>query len=301
MGLLSKLRREFKDWVELVLLPGTAIFLPWPWCFRFYRYCSRQSWLYRELTEQSLAAAQKVIPIGDPTRWCAAYRLTQLVDHGDLYLSRFRSDRWLRKYLDLTGANWPKHPSFLAITFHWGAGLWSLRHLRSQGMATAFLSARFDKSSFAKRRVAYYYSRLRTREVERAGLTKVIYKGGSVPRLLEVLRQGKAVAALIDVPPREVGTCLPVTLFQRRAWWPSGLIGLAVRERIPVVAFTVALDPETGRRCLHITEPLPVHDPHRLAEALADCFSEAISQDPPAWHSWRLVQEFFKYTPTKEG
>lgn len=301
MGLLSRLRREFKDWVELVLLPGTAIFLPWPWCFRFYRYCSRQSWLYRELTEQSLAAAQKVIPIGDSTRWCAAYRLTQLVDHGDLYLSRFRSDRWLIKYLDLTGANWPKHPSFLAITFHWGTGLWSLRHLRSQGMATAFLSARFDKSSFAKRRVAYYYSRLRTREVERAGLTKVIYKGGSVPRLLEALRQGKAVAALIDVPPREVGTCLPVTLFQRRAWWPSGLIGLAVRERIPVVAFTVALDPETGRRCLHITEPLPAHDPHRLAEALAGRFSEAISQDPPAWHFWWLVEEFFKCTPAKEG
>lgn len=286
--------------VELVLLPGTAIFLPWPLCFRFYRYCSRQSWLYQELTEQSLAAAQKVIPIDDPIRWRTIYRLTQLVDHGDLYLSRFRSDRWLRKYLDLTGANWPKHPSFLAITFHWGTGLWSLRHLRSQGIVTAFLSARFDKSSFIKRRIAYYYSRLRTREVERAGLTKVIYKGGSVPRLLEAFRQGKAVVALIDVPPREVGTCLPVTLFQRRAWWPSGLIRLAVRERIPVVAFTVALDPETGRRCLNITEPLPAHDPHQLAEALAGCFSEAISRNSPAWHSWRLVQEFFEYTPARE-
>lgn len=289
-----RLRQEFKDLVELLLLPGIAIFLPWPLCFRFYRYLSRYSWLYTERTTQALDAARNIISVEDSARWCAAYRLIQLVDHGDLYLSRFRSDRWMRKYLDLTGSGWPKNSPFLAITFHWGTGLWSLRHLRSQGMVSAFLSFRFDKKTFANRLVAYYYSRLRTREVERVGLSKVIYKGGSVPRMLRTLRQGKSVVALIDVPPGEVGTCLPVQLFQRRAWWPSGLIRLAVSERIPVVAFTVSLDHRTGRRHLNITDPLPAQEQHQLAEALASCFSKAVSQDPPAWHFWWLVQAFFK-------
>lgn len=292
--MLIRLRQEFKDLVELVLLPGVAIFLPWPLCFQFYRYLSRLSWLYAERTAQALAAAQNIISVEDPSRWCSNYRLIQLVDHGDLYLSRFRSDRWIKKYLDLTGSNWPKDSPFLAITFHWGTGLWSLRHLRSQGMASAFLSARFDKKTFANRLVAYGYLRLRTWEVERAGLAKVIYKGGSVPRMLKALRQGKSVVALIDVPPGEAGSCLPVRLFQRQAWWPGGLIRLAVSERIPVVAFTVSLDHETGQRYLKITDSLPVYGQQALVEALADCFSEAISRDPPAWHFWWLVQAFFK-------
>jgi hypothetical protein len=276
-----------------------AIFLPWPLCFRLYRYLSRCSWLYSEQTAQSLTEAQNIISVEQPARWRAAYRLIQLVDHADLYLSFFRSDRWMKKYLNLTGSDWPRNSPFLAITFHWGTGLWSLRHLRSQGMVTAFLSARFNKKTFANRLVAYYYSRLRTREVERIGLARVIYKGGSVPRLLEAFRLGKSVAALIDVPPGEA-TCLPIQLFQRRAWWPSGLVRLAVSGNIPVVAFTVSLDHQTGRRHLDITGSLPAHDQHQLMESLVGCFSEAISRDPPAWHFWWLVQEFFKHEPNKE-
>ncbi|QBQ53526.1 hypothetical protein [Nitrosococcus wardiae] len=292
--LCIRLRQEFKDLVELVLLPGTAIFLPWPLCFRLYRYLSRYSWLYGEQTAQALAAAQSIIPVADPARWCAAYRLIQLVDHGDLYLSLFRSDRWMCKYLSFTGSDWPKNTPFLAITFHWGTGLWSLRHLRSQGITAAFLSVRLDKKIFAHRRVAYYYARLRLREVERVGSAQVIYKGGSVPRLLATLRQGKSVVALIDVPPSEGGNCLPVQLFQRQAWWPSGLVRLAVNEAIPAVAFTVSLNHATGQRYLHVTGPLPSQDQHQLVEALAGCFSEAISRDSPAWHFWWLVQGFFK-------
>jgi hypothetical protein len=292
------LQREFKDFVELILLPGMAIFLPWPVCFRLYRYLSRCPWLYSKRTAQALAEAQNFILVEQPTRWCAAYRLIQLVDHADLYLSLFRSDRWMKKYLCLRESSWPKNPPFLAITFHWGTGLWSLSHLRSQGIIATFLSARFDKKTFANRLVAYYYSRLRTWEVER--IAKVIYKKGSVPRLLEALGQGKSVVALIDVPPREVGTCLPIELFQRQAWWPSGLARLAVSERIPVVAFTVSLDYKTGRRHLNITEPLPISDQHQLIESLAGCFSKAISQDSPAWHFWWLAQEFFKYESAKD-
>lgn len=292
--LLIRLRQELKDLLELVLLPGVGIFLPWPLCFRFYRYLSRYSWLYGERTAQALAAAQSIIPVEDPVRWCAAYRLIQLVDHGDLYLSLFRSDRWMRSYLELTGPDWPRNTPFLAITFHWGTGLWSLRHLRSQGMAAAFLSVRLDRNTFARRLVAYYYSRLRIQEVERVGSAQVIYKGGSVPRLLETLRQGKSVVALIDVPPGEGNNCLPIPLFQRQAWWPSGLVRLAVSEGIPVVAFTVSLDHETGRRYLKVAGPLPAQDQYQLMEALAGCFSEAIARDPPAWHFWWLVQGFFK-------
>ncbi len=288
---LIRLQQELRDLVELIILPGVAIFLPWRLCFRLFRFLSRCPWLYSRRTMQALVEAQNVVAIAQPIHWRAAYRLVQLTDHADLYLSFFRSDRWMRKYLDLTGSRWPE-PPFLAITFHWGAGLWSLRHLRSQGIITAFLSARFDKKSFANRLAAYYYSRLRTWEVERVGLSKVIYKGGSVPRLLKALHQGKSVVALIDVSPREVRTCLPVKLFQRQARWPSGLVRLAVSERIPVVAFTVSLDSQSGQRHLNITNPLPNDDQSQLIEALASCFSKAVSQDPPAWHSWYQVQHF---------
>ena len=41
----QRLRTEARDLIELVLAPGLASVLPWPWCFAIFKRLARVRWL----------------------------------------------------------------------------------------------------------------------------------------------------------------------------------------------------------------------------------------------------------------
>jgi lauroyl/myristoyl acyltransferase len=98
---------------------------------------------------------------------------------------------------------------------------------------------------------------------------------------------------LFDVPVEQQRNVLLTRLFGRPACLPHGLVYLAVKEHIPVVVYTLALDRETGHRRLRISEPLLMENEKVLMNALVSHLEAAITQDPPAWHNWAGVDRFF--------
>jgi hypothetical protein len=281
-----------KVFLEIFLLPSLAAILPWPLCFRVFRRIADRGELYPEV-EYLARGAHSVEPITDLPAWRRACRLLRLFSFADLYLSMFRGERWMKRYVDVDG-HWPEG-AFLAVTFHWGAGMWALRHLRASGKRTAFLSLRFDRGTFHHALLRYWYALLRSRETRRAGGAPVIYTGGSSEQIRQALRQNTCVAALLDVPPRDGRSWLPVELFGRPARLPRGLVRLASEERIPVVSFAMNLDRQTGRLKLRI-RPLCSGSERELMDELSREFRALLAEDPPAWHGWADVQLFFEGT-----
>jgi lauroyl/myristoyl acyltransferase len=240
-----------------------------------------------------LRGARAAGVIDDEEKWRSSLRLTRIFSYADLYLSMFRSDRWLRKHVDVTGS-WPQG-AFLAVTYHWGAGMWALRHLRAHGKRTAFLSIRFDRATFQNSRLRYWYGLLRTRETSRAGGDAgVIFTGGSSARIASAHRDGACVMALLDVPPKPDQASAPVTLLGRPARLRRGLARLAMEENIPVVTFRMNLDRDSGRLKLLIDNPLHATTEEALMEQLAASFGSALDADPCAWHSWSEVELYLE-------
>lgn len=296
MALLPvSLRNEWRDFRELVLLPGLAALLPWALGFRLLRWLARYPGLFRPQTELALAGAQQLSTVDDPESWAREFRLLQLVDQADLYLSLTRSDRWLDHHVTVQGGPWPAGAApFLAITFHWGTGLWCFRHLRRHGVEAACLFRYFDAATLPGQRVRMRYYRHRVREVERGGNSPAVFTGRSnIGALIRTLRQGKSVVALLDVPPDAATPCLETRLLGRRAWLPRGLVRFAVSRRIPVVAFTIGVDRDTGRRRLSIQGPLPNTSEQALLDALTGMLERALGSDPAAWHFWGHAHAFF--------
>jgi hypothetical protein len=54
-----------------------------------------------ESTHDAIAGAATVTPIVDERDWKRRYRLTQLVDHCDMFLVRMRGRRWFARYVDV--------------------------------------------------------------------------------------------------------------------------------------------------------------------------------------------------------
>jgi hypothetical protein len=300
-GLLDEvidIRRLPRDVAELFLIPGLSSVLPWPLCFQLLKGLSTSRWLFRGETERALQNARQFSRVANPRAWSDDYRLTRLVDCTDLYLSRLRRDRWLERYLDVEGPGWPRSRGFLAITFHWGAGLWGLRHLRSQRQNATVLVRRLDQQEFPRMPLVYGYARLRTAETAHAGGTPVIFAGsGSIPAMRRTIASGFPVVGLFDVSIGEQRNSLDAPFLGRTASFPRGLVFLAVSERIPVVAYRVALDRQTGRRRLILSPPLVAQSEQELLEVLVRCLEDAIREDSAAWHNWPGVDAFFRPGP----
>ena len=189
--------------VERWLLPALAAVLPWRACFRVYRAAARASWPFRAETEAAHAAAARYLDPGDARAtgaarigWCASSTRPTTTCRATA------ATRWLDRHV-LTRGAWPgRGEPFLALGYHWGAGLWALRSLRRAGHGAAFLSAEVDARQLGVGGVALRQARRRMRELERAGGLAPIYLGGASAAMQAVFAQGDVVVALIDVPPR---------------------------------------------------------------------------------------------------
>lgn len=279
--------------LERWLLPALAAGLPWPACFRLYAALADAGWPFRAETELAYSAAARYLQPGDARAWKRAHRLVRLVDQADHYLSQHRGDGWLDRYVRTRG-EWPASGApFLALGFHWGAGLWALRSLRRTGHGAAFLSAEVDARQLGIGGAALRQARRRMRELERAGGRAPIYLGGASAAMQAVFAQGDVVVALIDAPPRADQGTVPVTLLGRPARLPDGLLRLAQREGVPVVPFTMGVDGDSGMRQLDIGAPIRVDDVAAAAAAIAARLDPLLARESAGWHLWPQAAAFF--------
>lgn len=250
--------------------------------------------LYRGEIEAALAGVASIVPVVNAKAWGEAARMVRLVDHADLYLSLFRGDGWLRRYVSVTG-DWPAgNGPFIAITFHWGAGMWAFRHMRTQGRKASGLAKGVEKNSFTGNMLCYWYAKLRLSEVARAGGNNLALSGrNSLYDMKNKLREGGCIVGLMDVPVGQSRNYLPASLLGEAAYFHRGLLHLAVNSNVPVVHYSMGLDRHSGRRDLVISPPLQFKNEEELLEILATRLNELIDADPPAWHHWAGVQNFF--------
>ncbi|MFA5683344.1 MAG: hypothetical protein WCZ65_00750 [Lysobacteraceae bacterium] len=302
MSVLHALRLELRGFLEYVLLPGLAVFMPWPLAYRLLKQLARYPGLYEEEWRPALAQALSMglVEIDDPDGWAWRYRACRLVDHADFWLSRTRrARRWLPRHSDRRG-DWPalETPAVGAF-FHWCAGMWGVRALLDAGHHSSVLAGRFSKRSMGGARLGYWYGHLRLNELSRASGGPLIYAPGTVKQSLDALTAGRWVIGTPDVPPTETRFSIPVRLFGRDGHMPEGLLLIARQARVPVVVFTMALDFDSGRRELRIEGPFDPDDPD-LMQRIADTWQALIREKSWAFTLWPAMPAYFAASNEQE-
>lgn len=290
---LARLKVESRDLVELVLLPSLAALLPWRVAFALFKRLARWRFLYRDACENALAHAKRRGWVENEADWLLQRRLVTLVDHADFYLGRTRGERWMAKYLDVDG-HWPSAGARAVLcTFHWGAGMWGLRHLGNSSLRAHALVAPVAGAHFAGRAVLHWYARQRTAEVSRALGCAALDVSASLRPAIRALRQSQQIVAAVDVPADQVSASREITLLGMPARVPRGLLRLAVDQQAPVSVYVTGIRMNDGQRFLRIRN-LPVRD---STDALVDeVFAEleaVIAEDAPAWHFWGEADRIF--------
>mgnify|MGYP000980974640 CR=1 FL=1 len=292
---MQRLRTELRDCLELLLLPGLAALLPWQLCFALYKRIARMQWLYREQCEVALSQARLRGWAGDnESHWIWVRRLVTLVDHADNYLVRTRPDAWLNKHFTVEGHWPPANEAQLLCTFHWGAGMWSLRHAAAAGMKVHALVAPIDGAHFKGRSVLHWYAKARTAIVSKTLGQGTLDVSNSLRPAVRALRHNEQVLAVVDVPADQVSASQPIQLLGLQARVPRALLRLAVEQQIPVTVFLVGLRTSDGKRTLKMQQ-FGIHDDvDTLIRAVFGELEKAILLDSPAWHFWSEAERFFE-------
>jgi lauroyl/myristoyl acyltransferase len=295
MGERSRWRAEARDFLEFVAAPGVAALLPWSLGRRWLSWLARYTQLYGPTCTAALAQAQARGIVSDTgADWITERRLTTLVDHGDYFLERVRSDRWMARHLQVQG-QWPAagQPGIL-LTFHWGAGMWALRHAATHGIRARMLVAAPTRSHFAGRSVAYHYIRSRVGSIARIFQRPTLDVSVSLRPALEALRANEQIMAVVDVPADQTSASQPIRLMGMPARAPKALFRLAVQQQIPVTVFVTGMESATGMRTLRIQQLGIYQDMERLIEDVYAELERAMQHNSAAWHFWSEAERFFR-------
>lgn len=292
-----RLRVELRDLLELVLVPGLAAWLPWSWCFALFRRLAHIDWFYRPTTHEALRQAQALgqVPAGTQAQWLHTRRLVTMVDHADYYLARTRSDAYMRRHMDVQG-QWPAPgQAGVLLSFHWGAGMWALRHAGAQNLKVHALVAALEGAPFAGRKVLHRYAIARTAQVGVALRQAPLQISGSLRPVVQALRRREQVLGLVDVPADQAeGSSVPITVCGMAARVPKGLLRLAFDMQVPVTVYINGFDVMTGRRFLRIEQIAPQPDLPTLADTVFARLDDCMAQNKALWHFWGEAHRFFK-------
>lgn len=290
----ERLRHELRDLVEVVLVPAIAAVLPWPIAFAIFKQLAKWDWIYREPSRRALAEAQKRGWATQPHDWLHSRKLTTIVDHADHYLARTRSDGWLDKYLEVQGQWPPAGQAAIALTFHWGAGMWGLRSACQAGMKGHMLVAALDSAHFAGRSILHRYIKARTRSISLSLKCPFIDVSTDMRAAIRALRNDEQLLAVVDVPADQVAVSQPVEVLGMAARLPTALLRLAVERKIPVCMYITGIDMGSGKRFLRIRQLGVPADLDALVAEAAGELDHLIRENPPAWHFWSEAERFFR-------
>lgn len=291
----SRWKRESRDALEVVLLPGLAAVMPWGWCFRLYRRMARWRWLYRDACEAALFQAESRGWVNcSADDWLAERRLVTLLDHADHYLFRTRSQAWMRRHVKAEGAWEGIGKAGLLLTFHWGAGMWALCHASAAGMRGNMVLAAPGGRDFIGRWIFGRYVRARMRSVEMALDRPVVFVPGGMQGVRQALRRDEQVVVVIDVPEDQVSITRTTTVLGEPVSVPAVLPQMAVDRSLPTTVFYMGVDLQSGQRMLRIAPLGESKDPQDLTDKIFAYFDELLRKQPAAWHLWAEAPRFFR-------
>lgn len=282
---MTILRERLHDAWQLSLAPRLPSRLPWSAAYACYRALARVPRFFAEPVEAAAHVAAQQLPLTDMNAFRHDARTTWLLDTADLYLSQRQPVDWLPAWVEVQGA-WPTG-AFVALTFHYGTGLWLCRSMRRAGHRNVFLSARFERVDFAQRPWRHAYGERRLAEVARIGGEPIAYRPGVHAQLLNALRRGSSVLGLVDIPPRLAPRGQQrVRLLGHTASLPDGLLRLAAQAKVPIVPCWVDIDFSSGRRTVVIGAAQSPEPFEATLAALAATLDRLIRAQPAAWLFW---------------
>lgn len=292
----SRLAREWRAFSERVLVPGLAACLPVQPGHSFLQSLARNHSLLKSGIDDAWNIFERYsdqLGVGEQA-FKERHRLYWLIDFTDLFLLQSRSNQWLEKNVRLIGDPLPEDGPIMALTFHFGAGMWAMRVFGQTRLRMRWLHAPVEETFSKEHFVLSTLGKLRIREVEHATGYIPIPTGGSYGEMSRWIDQGGSITALIDAPHMGRRSTRKTKVLGLDFHLADGLARLASEKRVPVYLYSTTLAKDNFRRDLRLKGPIQPLNAQGIMDAVGSFMDNEIRRDPAAWHCWPYLDGFIR-------
>lgn len=290
---VDTIRTQATAFWQQAFLPAALAMLPAPFARRALCFVARRFAVFEDQCASTwrAAAACGARPAVDEAGFKSRHRLHLIADHFDVYAMATRGRRWLARNAVVTGTPPAPGAPFIALTFHYGAGMWAHPYFASLNRRTQWVHAPVPASS-SRLSIATAVARLRLRVLQRAMAQPTIETGGSHAKIVDCLGNGGAVMALFDTPHRNAHRTAVTRVLGGDFHLISGIFRIAVATAAPVYLYTCTVCASTGRRLIDVEGPLAAESVQSLVDQAGAFMDRKVRADPAAWHFWNLLPLF---------
>lgn len=287
------LRDELKSVLIRFFVPASVALMPDRLGHAWLRFWARFSQLDDGNTEANWLVAQKTLNIQPEQKeaFIKRARLYALVDWADVYWWNSRSIRWLDRNVLFEGDSIPSEP-VMAITLHYGAGLWALPAFSRYSSPLGWVHAPVADVVAKGHRITTWLSRWRVRTVRQIPGVSALSTPGALEKMQQCVTEQGSILGLIDAPFQEKRRCSRIDVLGKRFNMPNGFLRFAVAHHLPVYLFTLTLNEAGDGRIFRgrlLDRSLGFDE---MLLELSKWTTESIVYDPAAWHLWRLLDTF---------
>lgn len=284
------LRGEAADLCKKLLVPAALSVAPNAWANRALDVLARRSTFFEAQCAGAWAGAADFVQrlSLDEVSFKARHRLQYLADFYDIYALLTRGSRWFERNTTIIGTPPPAGTPFIALTFHYGAGMWAHHYFASLNPRTTWLHAPVE-TVYRSASTSAMVARMRLRVLRRVMGNPLIVIGGSRNRMVSWLQQGGAVMAMFDAPHFDLHRTVPTRVLDGEFHLVAGIFRVAVELGVPVYLYSHMVGERAARRWLDIEGPLLATSADALLERAAAFMDHRLRADPAAWHCWNLL------------
>lgn len=292
MKVTTQLGRQAGDLLTYILLPLCCVVLPYALGQALIRAIAHRAWLLNARSAAALGSAQHFIHVQDEPGWKTRWRLVELAEARDLWLSMAGRRGVLARSVQQVGVP-PVTDRLVLVGMHWGPSVLALQLFRNAGLAPRFVYRRVSADIWRSTPFHYLYLRLLVRYIRKVCAGRDITVPGAMKELAVWPAEPGTPVILLDAPTTRLGRSITVPVGGLTAEFNGDGPEWLASGKSPVVLYALGIN-AAGMSELKCSKPVQPESAEALMREFGCFMAQHLEQDSAQWRLWHAADQLFR-------
>jgi len=288
----SQMGRQAGDFLTYILLPLCCVVLPYAMGQILIRRIAHGGWLLNARSAAALDSARRFVHVADEAGWKARWRLVELTEARDLWLTMAGRRGVLVRSLHQVGQ--PQATDRLVlIGMHWGPSVLALQLFRDAGLAPRFVYRQVSPDIRRAAPFHYFYLRLLVRYIRKVCAGRDITVPGALKQLEAAATEPGTPVILLDAPTTRSGRSIMAPVGGLTAELSCDGAEWLANGKSLVVLYSLGMN-AAGINELKCSKPVQPESAQELMRQFGQFMAQHLEEDSAQWRLWHAADQLFR-------
>jgi hypothetical protein len=284
--------RQIGDFLTYILLPVICVLLPYRWGQALLLVVARRGWLLRSRSELSLQLAHRYVEIEDATTWRRNWRLVEMMEARDLWLSVVGRAAAVSRRIKRHNIPQPKE-GLVLLGLHYGPSAIVLKIFQEEGLGPRFVYRGIGPELRRLVPFQWVFSKLNVRYIQQSCQGKEIAVPGARSKLLAALKEPGTPVVLLDAPVTRAGQSIHADVLGLDTEFAGEGPELLSQGQAHCVHYWLEVN-ESGERELYFGAISQPPTAQQLVTDYAGLMSAQLASNSAHWRLWHAADQLFR-------